>query len=368
MILRGRPKTDLVLSPPERGRLVTLSRQRRDPVLARRARLILRCASGQTNRSVAKAERVSARTVGKWRERFVRYRLRGLADAPRTGAPRKISDAAIGRVVQLTLAGQENAASPVSTRSLAHVCGVSRDAVHRIWRTLRLERRDGRTWPTAQGQQSAGFEAESRDVVGLLLHPLGRVLALCLEDEKNFPARVVPSADASDGATRLAGASERGIHSSRSHLALLVALEKAAEARSHPSAAQPPNHTFAGFLMRLDGSLPAGRRVRLVVSGFALHRIGEAKRWLDRHRRFDFWLIPSHLAWIALSSAWLARGASRSSDPAAYPGAQRLHGAVAAYCEPAQQAGEPFVWFAAPDVLGAMEDNSAPAEFGPALA
>lgn len=46
--------------------------------------------------------RVSLPTVGKWRRRFVKYRLDGLSDEPRPGAPRKLSDAQVARVVTTT--------------------------------------------------------------------------------------------------------------------------------------------------------------------------------------------------------------------------------------------------------------------------
>jgi transposase-like protein len=58
-----------------------------------RSRLILRC--GQTDRptngQVAQEFDCDPGTVGKWRSRFARQRLDGLADLPRSGAPRAFS-------------------------------------------------------------------------------------------------------------------------------------------------------------------------------------------------------------------------------------------------------------------------------------
>ena len=42
---------------------------------------------------------VTPQTVGKWRRRFVDGRVPGLLDEPRPGAPRKIGDAEIERVL-----------------------------------------------------------------------------------------------------------------------------------------------------------------------------------------------------------------------------------------------------------------------------
>nr|WP_240808149.1 helix-turn-helix domain-containing protein [Polyangium spumosum] len=54
-----------------------------------RARIVLLCADGQDNKAVAKRLGVTEETVGKWRSRFLRRRLQGLADEPRSGAPCK---------------------------------------------------------------------------------------------------------------------------------------------------------------------------------------------------------------------------------------------------------------------------------------
>ncbi len=68
-----------------------------------RARIVLRCASGAASEEVASALGVHSRTVGIWRERFRVDRLDGLADEPRPGAPRKVTDAQVERVVTRTL-------------------------------------------------------------------------------------------------------------------------------------------------------------------------------------------------------------------------------------------------------------------------
>ena len=70
---------------------------RSQPALARRARVVLACAQGLANKSVAKKLRCSLGMVGKWRSRFLKTRLEGLYDEPRPGAPRKVTDAMLSR-------------------------------------------------------------------------------------------------------------------------------------------------------------------------------------------------------------------------------------------------------------------------------
>ena len=87
--MRGRPKAELVLTEDEREQLTALTLRRKTAqALALRARIVLACADGVDNKSVASRQRVTPQTVSKWRARFVEHRLDGLLDAPRTGAPR----------------------------------------------------------------------------------------------------------------------------------------------------------------------------------------------------------------------------------------------------------------------------------------
>jgi hypothetical protein len=58
-----------------------------------RSRIILRCGQKDrpTNEQVAEEFGCDPGTVGKWRQRFAARRFAGLADLPRSGAPRSFS-------------------------------------------------------------------------------------------------------------------------------------------------------------------------------------------------------------------------------------------------------------------------------------
>jgi hypothetical protein len=76
---RGRPVRPVVLSSVERRTLQRWLRSPRVPArLATRARVILTCAQGKSNISVAREVGLSEWTVGKLRQRFLSDRLIGL--------------------------------------------------------------------------------------------------------------------------------------------------------------------------------------------------------------------------------------------------------------------------------------------------
>jgi transposase len=105
---------------------------------AMRARIVLSCQAGRSNRDSAKRLKVTAQTVGKWRARFVAHGMQGLADQLRSGAPRSITDALVEAVLAKTLHEKPPDAARWSSRRLAAALGVSQRTVLRIWRAFEL--------------------------------------------------------------------------------------------------------------------------------------------------------------------------------------------------------------------------------------
>ena len=89
-----------MLSEVEREQLQVWSRRRKTAQgLALRSRIVLACSSGAENLSVAAELKIARQTVCKWRGRFLKMRLDGLLDAPRSGAPRTIDYARVDAVI-----------------------------------------------------------------------------------------------------------------------------------------------------------------------------------------------------------------------------------------------------------------------------
>ena len=100
----GRPVPPIVLTNDERETLEQWTRRRTTAqAIALRARLILRCATGETAMAIAREMRVTKQTVGKWRGRFVARRLDGLLDEPRPGVSRDDHGCACGNRLTTTL-------------------------------------------------------------------------------------------------------------------------------------------------------------------------------------------------------------------------------------------------------------------------
>src|ERR1700756_3311317 len=123
----GRPKPALTLTPDEHTKLRSWAGSRTLPhALVARARLVLWSAHGQSNSQIARRLRWANATVGKWRQRFVQYRLAGLYDELRPGRPRSIDDEQIAALLKRTLSRRPAESTHWSIRQAAQASGISR--------------------------------------------------------------------------------------------------------------------------------------------------------------------------------------------------------------------------------------------------
>ena len=207
----GRPKQALILTEEERERLQSLAhRARSQALLARRARVVLACGDGLDNQTVAKKLRCSLGMVGKWRGRFLKERLEGLYDEPRPGAPRKVSDEQVERVVIQTLESTPRGQTHWSTRGLAKATGLSRMTVSRIWRAFGLQPHRTDTFKLSADPL---LIEKVLDIAGLYINPPDHALVLCVDEKSQIQAldRTQPLLPMQPGQL------ERGTHDYKRH-------------------------------------------------------------------------------------------------------------------------------------------------------
>ena len=185
---RGRPKPTLKLKQADREKLELIARRpKTSQRAAQRAGIILACARGMNNGQVAAASRVSAPTVGKWRARYIAQGIESLGDAPRSGAPRRITDRQVEAVITKTLEQKPEAATQWSTRLMAREVGLSHNTIKRIWQTFGLQPHREKTFKLSS---DPFFVEKVRDIVGLYLNPpeQARAIVLCVDEKSQVQA------------------------------------------------------------------------------------------------------------------------------------------------------------------------------------
>lgn len=348
---RGRPKAILVLSAEERHTLEGWARRRKTAHgLATRSQIILACATGATNDSVARSLRVTNRTVGKWRARFIARRLDGLADEPRPGAPRRITDDTVEAVVTRTLESMPRAATHWSTRGMAKAVGLSHSTVGRIWRAFGLQ--PHRTEHFQLSKDPLLVE-KVRDIVGLYMSPPENALVLCVDEKSQIQAlnRTQPLLPLRPGQA------ERRTHDYERHgtTTLFAALDVATgnvigECHSRHRAIE-----FRKFLDTVDASVPSDQDVHIVLDNYGTHKAPTIKRWLAKRPRYHLHFTPTHGSWLNQVERWFGLLTERQIKRGAHCSVAELKSAIQEYLDKNNEAPTPFVWTkTADDILASI--------------
>jgi transposase len=301
---------------------------------------VLACAEDATNVAVATQLGIWPQTVAKWRGRFVRERLEGLADAPRPGRPRTIADDQVEQVIVATLERPPpDHDTHWSTRSMARQVGMSQTAISRIWRAFGLKPHLEQTWKLSADPQ---FIDKVRDIVGLYLDPPERALVLCVDEKSQIQAldRSAPTLPI------LPGTPARRAHDDVRHgtASLFAALDLASGQVISQLHRRHRHQEFLRFLKQIDASVPAGLELHLVCDNYATHKTPAIKTWLLRHPRYHLHFTPTSASWLNLVERWFAELTNRKLRRSSHRSVAELEADLNAWIAAWNHDPKPFVW------------------------
>jgi transposase len=350
--MSGRPKRELVLSETERERLKTLTMRRKTAqALALRARIVLACAEGIDNRTVASSLQVTEQTVCKWRARFVADRLDGLLDAPRPGAPRTIADAHVDAVIAKTLESVPAGATHWSTRTMAREMKLSQTAVSRIWRAFGLQPHRQETFKLSSDPL---FVDKVRDIVGLYLDPPLKAMVLCVDEKSQIQAldRTQPMLPL------VPGMPERRTHDYMRHgtTTLFAALDIATGEVIGEVHRRHRSSEFLRFLRTIEASVAPHLDVHLVMDNYGTHKTPSIKAWFARHPRFQVHFTPTSASWLNQVERWFATLTERYLRRGTHRSTRQLEDAIRRYLDLYNTHPQPFIWSkSADEILASLE-------------
>ena len=336
----GRPKQALILTDEERDRLQSLAhRARSQSLLARRARVVLACAEGLDNKTVARKMRVSLGMVGKWRARFLQARLEGLYDEPRPGAPRKVSDAQVERVDIQTLESTPRGETHWSTRGLAKATGLSRMTISRIWRAFGLQPHRTDTFKLSPDPL---LIEKVRDIVGLYMNPPDHALVLCVDEKTQIQAldRTQPLLPLRPGQV------ERRTHDYKRHgtTSLFAALELKTNKVIAQLQHQHRSVEFRQFLDVIEAQVPSELDVHIIVDNYGTHKTALIRKWFAKRPRFHVHFTPTYASWINWVERWFAELTNKRIRRGVFRSVKELETAIREYIDVHNEDPKPFVW------------------------
>jgi transposase len=343
----GRPKPALVVTPDEREQLERLARRGRvNRHIAFRAKVILACAEGISNIEVARRLRTRNETVGIWRNRFVIDRLDGLLDEPRPGAPRKISDEEVEKVVVQTLESLPSGRTHWSTRSLAEHTGISHSTIGRIWRAFGLQPHRSERF---QLSSDPFLVEKTRDIVGLYLNPPENAVVLCVDEKTQVQAleRSQPVLPLDFGQPERQ-TSDYFRHGTTDLFAALTVATGVVLGKCYD---QHRAKEFINFLGEIDANVAQGLGVHVVLDNLSTHKTPAVKRWLQRHPRFHLHFTPTHASWLNQVERFFGLLTEHALRRGSHTSPKMLRAAITAYINAHNEKSKPFRWVKTADQI-----------------
>lgn len=332
--------TPIVLSGEERRVLEGMVRSpKTEHGLVERAKMVLLAAEGRSTRSIAQELGTWPGRVSRWRVRFARERVAGLADRPRPGAKRKYDATADRRILAMLDRPPPRGYARWTARLLAAELGDISD--QHIWRFLRAQRidLDGRkSWCVSTDPD---FVAKSADIVGLYLDPPDGAVVLAVDEKPHIQAL-----ERAQGYLRLANGRALTGHSHdyKRHgtTTLFAALDIATGVVKSGHYRRRRRVEFLDFMNKVVADHP-GKDIHVVLDNLSTHK-PKRDRWLARHPNVRFHFTPTHASWLNQVEIWFSIMSRAALAGASFTSPEQVREAIDAFIASYNTTAQPFAW------------------------
>jgi len=294
---------DLMLSPEDREILRGMLRATTISAgLARRARVILALADGQSYAEIVAAHGVTDRYIARWKRRVNEAGVAALADLPRSGRGDRLDPRIEAKILAKT---QEPPPAPFThwtTRRMAALIGVSHNTVSLVWRRAGLKPHRLERYVTSDDPD---FERKAADIIGLYLTPPANAVVFSIDEKSHIQAldRLDPVLPLSPGR-----AERHGFEYKRNGtLSLYAALEVRTGHVHGMTAERHTSASFLSFLNRVVATQPKQWKIHFIVDNFAAHKTAAVMEWLTAHPRVSMHYTPTYSSWLNQVELWFAK-------------------------------------------------------------
>ena len=334
-------KATLVLLSAEEKQ--TLQRWRRaqktEQRVAERVRIILWAAQGRSNLEIAAELGTRPARVSKWRTRFARQRLAGLADQARPGKPRQYDAETEKRILQKLDESPPSGHATWTGHLLAQALGdVSAQQVWRVLARRGISLRRRRSWCVPADPE---FARKAADIVGLYLNPPHNAVVLAVDEKPHIQAL-----ERAQGWLRLPdGKALTGFsHGYKRHgtTTLFAALEVATGQVTAGHYRRRRRRDFLDFMNQIVG-LYEGLELHIILDNLNTHK-PKRDRWLQRHPNVHFHYTPTYTSWLNQIEVWFSILSRRALQGASFTSPYEVREAIDRFIEAYNQNAAPFEW------------------------
>lgn len=340
---RGRPLQPLEVSPDVRTQLEAFQRSRSLPAsLVRRAEIVLLCADGVPNDTVAEMMGTTRQTVGLWRERFRRQGLVGLYEEPRSGRPRSIGEERIMELLQTTLQRRPTDGSAQwSVRTAATETQLSKSTVQRAWAAFGVQPHRQKHFKLST---DPFFVEKVIDITGLYLHPPDHAMVLCVDEKSQTQALERTQPLLPLGLGYVDGVTHDYVRHGTT--TVFAALDIATGRVLTQCKSRHRHQEFLQFLKYIDASTPADLDLHLVVDNYQTHKHATVRRWLAAHPRIHVHFTPTYASWLNQVEIWFGLITRKAIRRGSFRSVRALITAIERFTEAYNPTAHPFVWTA----------------------
>jgi transposase len=335
----GRRPTALSCDPEVRSELERLSRSRTEPKRrVDRARIILGCLSGEPQAQIAKRFGTRPNTVSKWRIRFARLGLQGLADAPRSGKPPIYGPALRTKLLATLETPPPKGQSSWDGLALAKAVGAKKSSVYALLQKDGIQLQRTRSWCVSTDPQ---FAAKAADIIGLYLAPPQKALVLSVDEKPSIQALSRRTGYVQTSSGKIV----RGLKSTyrrNGTLNLFAALNVATGQVRNKTTATKTRADFQAFMNDVLKDVPPEQEVHVIVDNYCTHK--KNNDWLEAHPNVTFHFTPTSASWLNQVEIWFGILTRKALKGASFDSTHELAQAIQGFCDAWHQNAHPFVW------------------------
>ena len=335
----------VMLTAIERRRLETWASARSTTVrLVERSKIVLMACAGMPNQAIAKALGIDQNTVGRWRNRFVKERVKGIEkERPRGGnhggKDSKRQAKLRARIIEATTQTTPKDATHWSTRTMARAMGTTHSVVHRVWQSHGLKPHLIRTFKVSNDPR---FEEKLHDVVGLYLNPPENAVVFSVDEKSSVQAldRTQP------GLPIKKGRCGTMTHDYKRHgtTTLFAALDVATGAVIGESYRRHRHQEVLRFLKKVEKAVPKEQELHIILDNYATHKHEEVLRWIERGKRIFLHFIPTSSSWLNMVERFFRTLTDRQIRRGVFTSVKELEARLAEYIDTYNENPQPFVW------------------------
>lgn len=340
---RGRPLQPLEISDAVRQQLEAFERSRSLPAgLVRRADIVLLCAEGLDNGTVAEMVGTSRQTVGKWRERFRLQSLLGLYDEPRPGRPRSLEEEQIMELLQMTLhTAPPDEATHWTVRAAAQEAELSKSTVQRVWAAFGVQPHRQKHFKLST---DPFFVEKVVDITGLYLHPPEHALVLCVDEKSQTQALERTQPLLPLGLGYVEGVTHDYIRHGTT--TLFAALDVASGQVMTQCKPRHRHQEFLQFLKHVDANAPPQLDIHLVLDNYGTHKHATVRRWLAARPRYHVHFTPTYASWLNQVEIWFGIVTRKAIRRGSFRAVPELVAKIQRFTDHYNAKARPFVWTA----------------------